>query len=326
MDQINDGVKRNMTTVIAVVATCLLIFLPNLSVSASRLAETPTEGVQSRPQPARPLTLPEAIKRVRPAVVLIKVSVLSPPAAGKQPQLVINTGTGFFLNDNAYLVTANHVINPDPPPGVSKAEMKRLSVHAYMDVTETDASGTNVKGLFKGGECEVIEEDERHDLALLRMVRNPFKGEIKKSTPSGEKPLKYMPKAPVLLLDKPEEGAAIAVSGYPLEIPTLISTSGWLASQSVLDLGPMLRREAKFVPVDDVYMADITINVGNSGGPAYLVESGAVIGLCHASRVVPIRDHPGRIVEYNTGLSMIMPSHYIVELAKKHNVKVELAK
>jgi S1-C subfamily serine protease len=88
----------------------------------------------------------------------------------------------------------------------------------------------------------------------------------------------------------------ISVSGFPLEIPVLVTTTGWLATRLFID------EKQRFL-----YLADVQVNHGNSGGPAYRDSDGAVIGL-----VVEYRPAP----EGNSRLTVIVPIRRVLDLLK----------
>lgn len=88
----------------------------------------------------------------------------------------------------------------------------------------------NVRGNFTGAGADVVAEDERHDLAILRMRANPFTGELLSGFVIGDHHLELLYGKPRLSTDRPEDGEAIAISGYPLANPILVTTSGAIAA------------------------------------------------------------------------------------------------
>ena len=78
------------------------------------------------------------------------------------------------------------------------------------------------------------------------------------------------------------------------------------------------------------------VNRGNSGGPVYCIDIGAVIGLCDAHGLddnVMLYPSPGstgkpeqaydannRVFMTNAGLGVVIPAKYVVELLKKNNL------
>jgi S1-C subfamily serine protease len=114
----------------------------------------------------------------------------------------------------------------------------------------------------------------------------------------------------------------------------LISTSGNLASSWAFDNVPTQVPGAppgfSVRDVGDFYIADVRVNPGNSGGPVYLVELGEVIGVCVAFDLAPVVYGDGshepasagnRPLSYNSGLSVIVPIRYVIDLLKKNSLK-----
>ena len=80
----------------------------------------------------------------------------------------------------------------------------------------------------------------------------------------------------------------------------------------------------------DSFIADMHVNGGNSGGPVYSVVGGAVIGVCVSFDTATViygdgKMEPatvqGRPLAYNSGLSVVVPIRYVIDMLKKHNLK-----
>jgi len=255
--------------------------------------------------------LPDAIDLIRPSVVQI---ALDQSEFGNHSHVV--AGTGFFVSDGGYVLTARHVVE------AARQQGGRLLAGLAMPDIDTPMK---MRGTFVLEECDIIKEDERHDLALLRLRNNPFTG----TTPSGmwkdtdgSIGLNGMYGVPKFNSDRPRDGERVAVSGYPLSLPALITTSGGIASGSAIDLKEVQPPGAPsgFVVSDvkDSYLADVAVNPGNSGGPVYNVASGAIIGVCVAFRIAQLALDPNTTIPYNSGLSIVVPIKYGLELLARH--------
>ncbi|HEV2862886.1 MAG TPA: S1C family serine protease [Pyrinomonadaceae bacterium] len=268
------------------------------------------------------MTLTQAIKKLRPSVVQINVEFVLPAAGpGQQPQVATSRGSGFFINRDGYVITARHVVTPpDLPPHAQRG--RQFIGIAFPDID--NPGGLQLRASFQLIGFEVVGEDARHDLALLKLRQNPFKEPRVQLTnqPGGVKSIEI--DVVTLSLKRPEDGEPIAASGYPLNIPSLVTTSGGVASAWAYDEQevqlPGHPQGLRFPDFADVYLADLTVNHGNSGGPVYSVSSGAVIGVCVAARFVPVQGPPNIPLSYNSGISLVVPSKYIVELLKKHGL------
>jgi hypothetical protein len=93
-----------------------------------------------------------------------------------------------------------------------------------------------MRGNFTAVDGQVIEEDDKHDLALLRMSPNPFEGEVKSGLVIGGSEVRLFFKSAKRSAARPRDGLSIAVSGYPLREMALVTTSGVLASAWSLEM------------------------------------------------------------------------------------------
>jgi len=172
-------------------------------------------------------------------------------------------GTGFFVTRDVVL-TCHHVMSP-----ISNPHQNGDSYHLVRNVTGT-VDVYEVPNVTAGVELRLFPQA---DLALLRVTNAPANQDFA-----------------ALDFGTTAEGSEIGVAGYPL--PQLNVTNG------VLSYGNLIYRVAK-----DVLTACYTTNVetpelpnpitvpvlevnflfvpGNSGGPIFKAESGAVIGFVH---------------------------------------------
>ncbi|HEV2498829.1 MAG TPA: serine protease [Terriglobia bacterium] len=277
-----------------------------------------------------PLT--KAIKTISPAIVQIayKMDHFPPETqlALGATHLVGAAGTGFVVNEDGYIVTALHVLNVLEPyqNGFHGRDGKvyppgRHRLLAGLQLPNTD-SGAQIRGSFSDAPFTVVDRDEIHDLALLKLD-HPFSPQVPQSVVK-------------LSIARPEEGSWVAVSGYPLGEDVLVTTSGAVASswgsKMVQELGPggPLHR------IEDLYLLDIHLNHGNSGGPVYSPDSAAVIGVADAYEMDDVMvegglpgaqpeqaldKDTGRALKANAGLGVVVPTRYVLDLLKKNNVK-----
>lgn len=267
-----------------------------------------------------------AIECIRPSIVHIgfHASGLSDNLCKRLGRsfIISPLGTGFLVNSNGYAITALHVIEGAYQfTNQVEADKKQTFIELAHPNTE------RMRANFVGVDFDVVDEDREHDLVLLKLKRNPFTGEVGPAI--GGVPLLFG--AARLNPDRPKDGAAIAISGYPLSEAVLVTNVGWMATswsfrtEEVANSGgPNRFRQPE---IADVYLADVVANPGNSGGPVYLIENAVVIGVCVASKVAPVRDQNeeavsinGRQLFHSSGLTMVIPTRYVVELLNKHNI------
>ncbi len=220
-------------------------------------------------------------------------------------------GTGFLVHRDGYALTARHVT--DHALSIQKQSPKTRLL-AGLAIPNFESLQLTIRASFELVEITVVEQDERHDLALLRLTPNPFAT----GKPSGisvtEKGIAVNALYGLAQTEaaRPRDGDAIAVSGYPLSEPTLVTTSGCVASawgNDIREVQPPGAPEGFTIPdVKDSYLADVAVNPGNSGGPVYSIYKGTVMGVCVAFRVASVEHTTANAFSYNSGLSVSCPS------------------
>jgi len=258
------------------------------------------------------LTLPEAIEKNRLGVVqLVLMALATTPEEIKilgKTHISHILGSGFFINDEAYIITARHVIQSGREEILRiPVRNKKILIGIGLPNSERFIGNTLLE------DFDIIDEDTGYDLALLQLKRNPFNREVS-SKIKDEKGVEIPIPASALILNpnKPIEGQRIGISGYPLQERVLISSSGHIAS-------------IWKVPY---YLADIEVNPGNSGGPVYLIDDASVIGVCVSLKPSPIRSKNGKYVVVNgqivyasSGLTNIIPTKYVIELLERNGIE-----
>ena len=259
-----------------------------------------------------PMSLPFVIDAVRPSVVQIRIG------GPGEPGTVV--GTGFFVHPEGFVLTAKHVTQ-----GASQELALHREGRLLVGLAMPNISGPiTIRSGFELVDCEIVEEDDRHDLALLRLTHNPFSSGRPSGvhrTPDGGMGVNGRYGLASLTLERPRDGEDIAVSGYPLANPTLITTAGIIASAwgtETMNVVPEGAPTGFSMPdIKDSYIADVAVNPGNSGGPVYLRERGHVVGVCVAFRIAEA-DAGGVPLQYNSGLSIVVPINYGVDLLGRH--------
>jgi S1-C subfamily serine protease len=262
--------------------------------------------------------LPAAIEQIRPSVVQITLLVSGFTDTDLQrlsrPFEQIAEGTGVIVSEQGYVVTAKHVIDAIKAHktrdslghDVQSGEKRILIGLAMANYGDRGPNGYGTVSLanFESVPASEVADDASHDLALLKLDSNPFEQVLK--------PGQKLRAAPARLSsDRPEEGSAVGVSGYPLEYAVLVTTSGTIASSWT---------DIEHVDAD-AYLVDIHVNHGNSGGPAYRVSDGAVIGICDSFTGAPVEPwEKFGALKYNAGLASIVPAKYIIAMLKKQGV------
>jgi len=245
-------------------------------------------------QTSRDTAHARAIDAIRPAILQIT-------GYSFETHREFPLGTAFLVNRDGYAITALHVLTSGD---------KQLGGGTSMTTANVRFPSTEEqRGQFFGGTFTRVDVDKLNDLALLRLSMNPFNPD----DPNMKAFLRgrQLPVSAVTFDQRrPVEGARISVSGFPFGAPVLITNSGWIASSWAFTLHPTTGPTGYF---SDTYIADLSANPGNSGGPVYLVDDASVIGVCHG---IEIETATGA----RTGNMHVIPIRYVIALLKKNGV------
>jgi S1-C subfamily serine protease len=261
-----------------------------------------------KPAPTPTPTLESIIERVRPSIVQIVVNIefRIQEKPDKIPAHV--NGSGFIVDSAGHIATAGHVVNA----ALIHEFFKKLVASSGQNLIDDTFRITTIEiklpapsGLSSNGNLfydytdalsgTVLAQDDTIDVAVLLCNRNPL------TLPSGAtnngRPVRPLAEVPNIQTNPPHDGDMISVSGFPLDIPVLVTNTGWIASVFYMD------ERKKFL-----YLGDISVNQGNSGGPAYSDVDGRIIGVVTAYRNAPEGG--------NSRLAVIVPIQGVLDLLK----------
>lgn len=252
----------------------------------------------------------QVINKIRPCMVQIQANIEAPGVSPLEERSI--AGTGFVVNTEGYIITNAHVVD-----GVQSylaavtATDKRACVAFAGDDYYDEQDGTLHRRRFSSQPYQIVDIDRLHDLALLKSATP-----LNNLPYSGKRPINVS--ACVLSLNTPDEGTPVAISGYPLNIPSLVTQTGTVASNTFFDF----KRAGVINKSVDYFLLDATVNPGNSGGPAYLPATGEIVGVIVAYRNAPVIENGTQSINLsqNSGLAMIIPTKYVIALLKKNNV------
>jgi hypothetical protein len=152
----------------------------------------------------------DVIDQIRPTIAIVEARFTDG---------TVSTGTGFFVNQDAYVVTANHVL---------EAQGKQIQAIKVLTQIPTVAIGRGgiMAGNLAGSDASLVSADAVHDIAIVLPVRNPFQhpGAMINGAVVG------LPKFAEFEVRTLRDGEAIFTSGYPLASRFLKTTSGKIAS------------------------------------------------------------------------------------------------
>lgn len=199
-------------------------------------------------------------------------------------------GTGFVVGDGQVLATNAHVLPDDP------AELGRLSVQLTGNQQPAPDAPVAVRKL------SLITLDRTHDLALLRIEGAPL-------------PSLTLAEAPA------REGQAVAFLGFP--IGGVLGFAPVVHRATVSSITPIVLPPPNAARLDaaqitrlragsfDILQLDGTAYPGNSGGPLFDPDTGAVLGVINMVLVKAGREN---LLSQPSGISYAIPVQHLRDL------------
>jgi S1-C subfamily serine protease len=266
--------------------------------------------------------LPGSVARLRGAVFRVKIRLTYADVHGATVPAT-QSGTAFLVGKLGYALTSAHVVQlPMEMPGHPGFALKDTADRATFPMPGTQAEPATVEVGFR-----IVAIDAPHDLALLRLDSNPFSEEFQGRVPPAAREEGWHTAAAVLDIRPPLDGTAIALAGFPLQKAVMVTNSGIIAASETVDNS----QAPAGSHYGDLFLADMTVNRGNSGGPVFRADTGAVIGVCDAFERAPLEletdTAPATGAQfYNSGISTIVPAKYVAEFLEKQGVAFEQAR
>jgi serine protease Do len=230
--------------------------------------------------------LPDVVARVKPSIAI--VGTLRPTDA---PRFRLR-GTGFVAGNGNWVVTNFHVL----PPASEAAPDVSLMVQVLKGPGRE----------FSMRQATVLETDPLHDLAVLRVEGPP------------------LPALEVGDSDQVREGQSVAFMGFPIGgtlgfspvthrgIVSAITPAQLPASnaRSLTDAAIRAARAGSF----DLFQLDATAYPGNSGGPLFDADTGAVLGVLN---MVLLKNTRESALSQPSGISYAVPSKFVRALLER---------
>ncbi len=251
------------------------------------------------------MSLKNAIVKIKPAIFQIQLT------QQQSSNLPFNSslGTAFAISDDGILLTALHVISYGEEIIAKSNGQGKL--HAAFAGESVDREDLKVMASFSGTEFDIIARDTQNDLALLKLKTGDLSN-ISIRVGGEDGPL-TVPKSATILGNRPENGEAIAISGYPLGEPSLVTNAGHIANNWTI------------IPqMYECYLGDVTSNPGNSGGPVYRQNDAKVIGILTASKLTSVLDEIGQPtnMSQSASLAVIVPGYNILKFVEDNDIRL----
>ncbi len=198
-------------------------------------------------------------------------------------------GTGFIVGDGLHVLTNVHVL----PTVLDQQKLETLAIFVR-------ESG---KEMLRP--AEVVEEDEQHDIALLRIGGIP------------------LPTLGIGNSDKVREGESYAFTGYPIGVVLGLHPATHRATISAITPSAIPLQRAgqlnkavieRLQDPYDVFQLDATAYPGNSGSPLYSPVDGKVIGIINK---VFVQETKESLLSKPSGIAYAIPIRFADKLLKK---------
>lgn len=301
-------------------------------------------GLPAAVSAQKPLAVQEALLRAKPAVVLVVAEVSSEVVldcgAGPvkiTPPVFRETGTGWFLDGDGWLVTNGHVVQPayEPPRWLANQQAQRAVTTACLPQV------LKRMGLQPGDKPESEEAAKRKLLdtvlptvkvnlqpqVFVVTAKGRLKAEVKKYSP----PVNEMSGRDLALLKVPGENfpvlslpdSKMAQIGDPIHIigfPGVVLSHELLNNQSAMVEASVTNGAVSGFKPDrnnnQVIQTDAPAAWGNSGGPA-VDDRGNVVGILTFVSLAPGPE--GSIVQ---GFNFVIPAQAVTDFVRGTPAKV----
>ncbi len=291
----------------------------------------------------KPITLQEALQRAKPAVVLVVAEVSSEVTldCGSGPQKITppvfrETGTGWFLDADGWLITNGHVVQPahEPPRWLTNQQAQRAVTTACLPPM------LKRMGMQPGDSPEREEAVKRKLLdtvlptakvnlqpqIFVVTAKGRLKAEVKKYSPPvsemSAKDLALLKVAgeafPVLPLADSRTvqiGDPVHIIGFPGVVLTHELLSKSTMVESVVTNGAVSAIQVD-VSNNPLIQTDASASFGNSGGPV-VNSRGTVVGVLTFVSLAPGAD--GNIIQ---GFNFVIPSAAVTDFVQGTPVKL----
>jgi S1-C subfamily serine protease len=195
-----------------------------------------------------------------------------------------SSGTGFIVDSDGHIATANHVISPLLNQEAAEHALKKAGKILGPGSFQRATINVIVQGRqheqndYYYVDAKVFKKSDRFDIAILTCRRNLLRRFSDVIPPLS---------VPEFQKDAPRSGDLVSVSGFPTASG---SDVGYLTTNTGIVSTPVFKDALG----RNFYLADVGLNRGDSGAPVFMNTSGRIIGVVDAS-VSAGNGTPGRI-------------------------------
>ncbi len=204
-------------------------------------------------------------------------------------------GSGFFINEDGYVVTNAHVYR-EAERLKSEGSPVGLYVPAFVP-------GTNRIGGMDAADLELVAIDDGYDVAILKASK-----------------LRRKPNFFKLSVTAVPVGSELAFTGYPLSQDFPVTVACGAATQGTHEpLIQLLSGNTKIT--GSFFLVDVPIHRGSSGSAVYLRENAVAVGIATGSFAAPLETGQGPVGSAGTvAFGYVRPLRRLVELLDEKKV------
>jgi S1-C subfamily serine protease len=261
------------------------------------------------------MSLSQITQGINPRVV--QIVFVAQQTEGELTSDITPIGTGFLVNNDGYIITANHLIDlGEQYMQQTQAETKKLGI-----TIPPPPNAINNPPVLQTptNDFDVIARDNEHDLALLKVkmstVISPLNGETLHGVIYSNDMGGSLFVGDAHFTKNISQNLSIAITGYPSNQMVPETKTGKVTSKEITSvINSRISLASGYVTynVTDYFQTDITSNQVLSGSPVYSTKNGKIMGVC----INVVQNESDSSV-----ITAIIPSRYVLDLLESNNTR-----
>jgi S1-C subfamily serine protease len=232
------------------------------------------------------------------------------------------SGTGFFVSENGYFITASHVITEE-----GKSDGTIIGNEQIIFFKETSNSFEEPPIIYD--KVKLVYNNPIYDIALFKVDFEIIPEWIKDETKFSFVEIS---------IRELEEGESIYAFGYPLSTNEILSSNGSI-TKSHNSLSPRTTSAIISSKIENtelvmshnnlkVYVLDKALNYGNSGGPIISTDNGNVHAFCSSFQPVfvpqnHLKDNPSIMIPSLYGVVISLSNSELIKKFTELNIPLK---
>jgi hypothetical protein len=245
----------------------------------------------------------------------VQIVFIAQNLANGQAVMVIPLGTGFLLNEDGYIITANHLLDlGERYIQNTQAETAELSI----EILPPSGRGYAAALPSITNDFSVVATDATHDLALSKLkmpvvIIAPGEGPMTIRYSDGS--YGNLALGNISFATNIAPSTPVGLTGFPSDTLVLTTIKGEVTSAEIAAAGNFTLTDTTSLPPNDLSVqysisgycqTDIKADAFFSGSPVYATSNETILGIC--------------INTDDNGTTVVVPSQYILDLMKNNNI------